>query len=61
MFLSWTKIGEKSFMKEHVWKTFITKNDQEIIGTTTKNKDMCTNLTKKSMNKTPFWESFKGK
>ena len=42
-------------------KNIYNENDQEIIGTTTKNKDMCTNLTKKSMNETPFWESFKGK
>ena len=39
MFLLWTNIGKKSFMKERVWKTFKIKDDHEIIGTTkTKNK-----------------------
>ena len=38
MFLLCTKIGEKSFTKEHVSKTFIIKNDQEITGTATKKR-----------------------
>lgn len=38
MLLFWRKIGEKSFMKERVWETFIIKNDREITATTTKNK-----------------------
>ena len=38
MLLLWTKIGEKPFMKERVWKTYTIKTDQEITGKTTKNK-----------------------
>ena len=38
MLLFWRKIGEKPFMKERVWETFIIKSDREITGTTTKNK-----------------------
>ena len=38
MFLLWTKIGEKPFMKECTWKTFIITNDQEITETATKTK-----------------------
>ena len=38
MLLLWTKIGEKPFMKERVWKTYTVKTDQEITGKTTKNK-----------------------
>ena len=38
MLLFWRKIGEKPFMKERVWETFIIKNDREITATTTKNK-----------------------
>ena len=40
MFLSWTKIREKPFMKEHIWKTFIRKTNQEITGTGKKNKEI---------------------
>ena len=36
MFLLWTKLGEKPFIKERDWKTI--KTDQEITRTTTKNK-----------------------
>ena len=39
MFLSWTKIGEKPFKKERVWKTFMRKKDKEITRTTTKIKE----------------------
>lgn len=38
MLLFWGKIGEKPFMKERVWETFIIKNDREITATTTKSK-----------------------
>ena len=40
MFPFWTKIREKTFMKECTWKTFIIKSDQEIPETVTKNKEI---------------------
>ena len=40
MFLLWTKIGGKPFLKERVWKIFLIENDSEITRTTTKNKEI---------------------